>query len=126
MKNYYELPQDIYFAWHNIEDTMQWYIKSGNYYDDHWLGKKAVFVVRADEERILRIMVRNPENVENQQLLCTMAGKENVYDIPEGETSIFDIVVPAGNNEFIIQAKRTFRSSNGDLRDLSVMVDILY
>lgn len=126
MKNYYELPQDMYFAWHNIEDTIQWYIKSGNYYNDHWLGENAVFGVRADEERVLRITVRNPENLENQQLICTVAGKESVFDIPGGEESVFDIVIPAGNNELTIQATQIFTPTNGDMRELSVMVDFMY
>lgn len=126
MKNYYELPQDLYFAWHNIDDTIQLYIKSGNYYDDHWLGEKAVFGVKGDEERILRIKVSNPGNVENQQLLCTVAGEESAFDIPDGETNIFDIVIPAGNNEFTIQATKTFTPTNGDTRDLSVIIDFIY
>lgn len=126
MKNYYELPQDIYFAWHNIEDTMRLYIKSGNYYDDHWLGEKAVFDVKADEERILRIKVRNAGNVENEQLICTIAGEESVFDIPDGETGFFDIVIPQGNNELMIQAAQTFSPTTGDMRELSVMIDFLY
>lgn len=126
MKNYYELPQNIHFVWHNIDDSIQWYIKSGDYYDDHWLGKMAVFGIRANEERILRITVRNMENVKDQQLLCTIAGKESVFDIPSDKPGVFDIVIPKGNNDLTIQAAQTFKPTNGDTRELSVMIDFLW
>lgn len=123
MKNYYELPQDTCFTWHMLEDSIQWYIKSGNYYDDHWLGEKAVLGVKADEERILKIAVQNPENIKAQQLICTIADKQFIFDIPSGEQSIFDIVIPAKTNELTIQAAQTFTPDNGDMRKLSVIID---
>ena len=123
MKNYYELPQDICFVWNNLEDSIQWYFISGDYYNDNWLGKKAVFGVKADEKRDLKITVMNPGNIEGQQLLCTIEGKESVFDVPGGKTSVFDIVIPAGTKEVTLQAAQIFIPDNGDPRELSVIVD---
>lgn len=123
MKNYYELPQDICFVWNNLEDSIQWYFISGDYYNDNWLGKKAVFGVKADEKRDLKITVMNPGNIEGQQLLCTIEGKESVFDVPSGKTSVFDIVIPAGTKEVTLQAAQIFIPDNGDPRELSVIVD---
>lgn len=125
MKNYYELPQDVSFFWHSIEDDLnklEWYVKSGDYWDDNWLGKEAIFVVQAFEEGKLNIRIDNSTGMGEQQIICTIAGDQTIYIIQKGEISTAEINIPQGENELKIQATQTFVPDNGDPRELSVLL----
>lgn len=124
IKKYYELPEEVAFSWIGIEDDINLRLISGEWYKDHWLGKVAVFVVEAEEERVLKLTVSNLQEKENQQVQCSFAGKEERYDFTVGETKVIELFVPAGRHELTVTPSKTFVPENGDLRELSVLFDL--
>lgn len=124
MKKYYELPNEVVFSWIDIEDDPDLRLISGEWYKDHWLGKEAVFVVQAQESKVLKLTVTNPQEIENQQIRCGLAGEENVYDFAAGETKVIELFIPVGKQEFCVASSQTFVPDNGDTRELSVVFDL--
>jgi len=124
MKKYYELPDGITFSWIDVEDDPNLRHISGEWYKDHWLGKEAVFVVKAKTDRRIKITVTNPQEIENQKIQCRLAGKETVYDLSAGETKEIEMSVPTGRYEVYVAAAQTFMPDNGDMRELSVVFDL--
>lgn len=131
MKKYYELPQDIDFYWQDIDfymqgldENLEFYCISGSWYQDHWLGNGAEFLVQAKENMILTISVTNSDAIENQKLRCSLDGEEDIYEFSPGEEKLIDLYIPAGKNILTMSPSETFIPNNGDLRELSVMFHI--
>ena len=123
MKNYYELPDELVFNWFDISKDYVFEFVDGEYYDDHWMGKEATFRIQTYEEYLLNLSITNPDNIKNQQIRCEIAGNEYTFDIMAGEKKNVDLVVPSGENNLLIQSTETFIPSNGDTRELSVILE---
>lgn len=123
MKSYYELPDELIFNWFDISKDYVFELIDGEYYDDHWMGKGAIFRLQTYEEQILNLSIINPLDIKNQQIRCEIAGNEYIFDIVAGEKKNVEFVIPSGENILLIQAMETFIPSNGDTRALSVIVE---
>lgn len=96
---------------------------TGEYYEDHWMGKEMELSVWEDMgAKVCMDVIVTGENVPNT--ISVYSGEKLVEscELECGENQIVFELPECGLNQIRISADRTFRPDNGDARELSVVV----
>lgn len=105
-------------------NRMGYELEEGNWYTDSWLGESATISFTSGAEQTVIVSLTNAGNVEDMEVSCLYQGKEEVYKILPSETCRFEIDLTEGTSIMVLEASEVFVPANGDVRNLSVLLDI--
>lgn len=119
------MPQATVFSGQIREEKTDFILLEGDWWEDHWMGKRLVFSCVFEEEKTVTLKINDFGGLQGQKLYCIVGEEKKVLDVSDKD-SVYQIKIPAGEHEFIIEAEKTFCPANGDERELSVNLDIEY
>lgn len=99
-------------------------VLSGEFYQDGFLGKEVTLKFSCEENTKFNFTVSNTENIKYQKI--TISVEEKNYEMEFNGTEIKNCIIeiPEGEVQVYISAENTFLPTNGDARELSVILAV--